>query len=323
MINLSTSILSFVLFAACNTNDSKPTLPSKMDVIKVNTVENATTEPAETKVAPPVPVQSKETEVPKKVVRTTVVKKIEIPVVETPIPAVVVSETVEVTEVENTVSIPKVDFSKVYGSILSMYVSSSGKVNYKGLKGATELVGQAIEHFQSNTPKDSWSKNEELAYWINAYNLFTLKLVIDNYPVKSIKDIAGGKPWDKKFIQLDGKNLSLNDIENGIIRKKFNEPRIHFAVNCASISCPKLANKEYTKDNLNTLLTVQTKAYLADKKENTITESSLKISNIFNWYKDDFNAAGGVNAFISKYSGVDIKEKATVTYQDYNWSLNE
>ena len=115
----------------------------------------------------------------------------------------------------------------------------------------------------------------------------------------------------------------MNDIENNIIRKQFKEPRIHFAVNCASVSCPKLINKEYTKDNLNTLLTQQTKAYLADKNENVLGEKAIVISNIFNWYKDDFAVAGGVIDFINKYSSANVQSNAKITFKEYNWNLNE
>lgn len=223
-------------------------------------------------------------------------------------------------KVQEPVVIPQIDFSGVYPKILSSYVSSSGKVNYAQIKVNAEMLGQAITHYQENTPKSGWSTNQKLAYWINAYNLFTIKLIIDNYPVKSIKDIAGGKPWDKKFIQLDGKLLSLNDIENGIIRKDFNEPRIHFAVNCASISCPKLLNQEYTASNLNTQLEKQAKRYINDKNENSYTANSARLSNIFDWYKGDFD--GGVIPFLNKYLETPLPENAKITYQEYNWNLN-
>jgi ribosomal protein S18 len=217
-------------------------------------------------------------------------------------------------------AMPKVDFSQVYPQILSSYVSSSGKVNYSEIKTNSQMLDQAINHYQENTPKSSWSSDQKLAYWINAYNLFTIKLIIDNYPISSIKNIANGKPWDKKFIQLDGKVLSLNDIENEIIRKQFNEPRIHFAVNCASISCPKLLNQQYTASNLNSQLEKQTKRYIKDKNENTFTSNSASISNIFDWYKLDFN--GGVIPFLNKYLDNPLAGNAKITYQDYNWNLN-
>ena len=214
----------------------------------------------------------------------------------------------------------KVDFSQVYGQILSNFVSSSGNVNYSAIKTNRQMLSQATQHFEENLPEASWSKNEKLAYWINAYNLYTIELVVDNYPVKSIKDIAGGKPWDKKFIKLDGKTLSLNDIENGIIRKDFNEPRIHFAVNCASISCPKLLNNAYTSGNLNSLLESQTKRFINDNSMNSITASKAEISNIFDWYKVDF---GNIITFLNKYVDTEIESSVKISYKEYNWNLNK
>ncbi len=214
----------------------------------------------------------------------------------------------------------QIDFSHVYGDILKNFVSSAGNVDYKSIKTTREMLRQATMHFEENPPQSSWSKNEKLAYWINAYNLYTIELIVDNYPVKSIKDIAGGKPWDKKFIQLDGRTLSLNDIENGIIRKDFDEPRIHFAVNCASISCPKLLNKPYTAANLNAQLEAQTKRFINDRAMNTLSENSIEISNIFDWYRSDF---GNVISFLNKYSEIKISPNAKISYKDYNWNLNK
>ncbi len=218
------------------------------------------------------------------------------------------------------VEMAKPDFSTAFNSLLKSYVSSSGKVNYSGVKSNKELLTQATQYFEENPPQSSWSKNQKLAYWINAYNLYTIELIVDNYPVKSIKNIAGGKPWDKKFIKLAGRNLSLNDIENGIIRKDFNEPRIHFAVNCASISCPKLLNKAYTASNLNSLLESQTKRFINDNSMNSITATNPQISNIFDWYKVDF---GNVISFLNKYSNTQIESSAKISYKDYNWNLNK
>ncbi|MFA7273380.1 MAG: DUF547 domain-containing protein [Crocinitomicaceae bacterium] len=212
------------------------------------------------------------------------------------------------------------DHSGAYAELLSKYVSSAGKVNYAGIKKNAAKLDQAIAYFKDNTPQGDWSNSKKLAYWINAYNLFTIKLIIDNYPVTSIKNIAGGKPWDKKFIQLDGKTMSLNDIENGIIRKQFNEPRIHFAVNCASISCPKLANEEYTSSNLNTLLDKQAKRYINDVNENSFSGKTVQISSIFDWYQGDFT--GGIIPFLNKFSNSKIPSDAKITYKEYNWNLN-
>ena len=177
-----------------------------------------------------------------------------------------------------------IDHSK-WNSLLQSFVSDNGNVDYFAFKNNEERLEDYLEYLSENQPKKSSAKNEKLAYWINAYNAFTVKLIIDNYPIKSIKDI--GKPWDKKFITIDGKNLSLNHIEHEILRK-MNEPRIHFAIVCASFSCPKLDNQAFTADKLEAQLTRVTKAFLADKNRNEISEKSIKISKIFDWFSKDF-----------------------------------
>lgn len=218
---------------------------------------------------------------------------------------------------------PMADNANAYADILSNYVSADGKVNYKSLMMKKDWIDQAITYCKRNAPTSSWSKNKTMAYWINTYNLFTLKLIVDNYPVKSILEISNGKPWDNKFIEIAGKKLSLNDIENNILRKDFSDPRIHFAINCASISCPKLLNKPYTESNLNALLDAQAKRYLLDTKQNYISKDKLEIAEIFNWFKDDFKVVGGVVAFIEKQTGKTISDKASISYKTYNWNLNE
>ncbi|WP_081483224.1 DUF547 domain-containing protein, partial [Aquimarina agarilytica] len=205
----------------------------------------------------------------------------------------------------------------LFDAFLNKYVSSTGNVNYKMMKSHQIELESYINSLQNKTLKTTWTTNQKLAYWINAYNAFTLKLILDHYPVNSITAIAGGKPWDKKWIALNGKMYSLNQIENDIIRPQFKEPRIHFAVNCAAKSCPKLGNFAYTASNLNAKLTSQTKAFI-NSNLNQISATHLKISKIFEWYKSDF---GDLVPFIKKYSTVVINDNATVEYNEYDWSL--
>ncbi len=210
-----------------------------------------------------------------------------------------------------------------WSAFLSQHVSSSGKVNYAKIKTNMKQLNAVIERFQKNLPSTSWSPKQRLAYWINAYNLFTLKLVADNYPISSITKISA-KPWDKKFISLGEKTLSLNDIEHKKIRAKHNEPRIHFALNCASESCPILYNKAYTAKNLSYQLTKQTKRFLADKSKNDFSDpNNIKISSIFDWYKEDFiKKEGSVIAFINKYR-TDQLTNPKISYLEYLWGLND
>ncbi len=207
---------------------------------------------------------------------------------------------------------------KLFDAFLHKYVSLTGDVNYKMMKSHQIELESYINLLQNNPLKNNWTRNQKLAYWINTYNAFTLKLILDNYPVSSITDIAGGKPWDKKWIPLGGKVYSLNQIENDIIRPQFKEPRIHFAVNCAAKSCPKLGNFAYTAGNLNAKLTSQTKAFV-NSSENEMSSNNIKISKIFEWYKSDF---GVLNTFLNKYSTTKINTDATVEYNEYDWSLN-
>lgn len=216
-----------------------------------------------------------------------------------------------------------VDFHEYesFNAFLKQNVSSSGKVNYNSAKAQRAALDQIIEEFQSNLPEDSWSKNQKLAYWINAYNLFTIKFVSMNYPVSSIKDITA-KPWDKVFITLGAKNLSLNDIEHKEIRAKFNEPRIHFALNCASESCPILLNRAYKAKILNSQLTQSTKKFLQDTSKNDFSDpNAIKISQLFDWYKTDFAKDGNVLTFINKYLDTPL-DKPSIAYLDYSWKLN-
>ncbi len=205
-----------------------------------------------------------------------------------------------------------------FNTLLSKFVSASGDVNYSGLKASNRALNAYCSSLSSNPPQDSWSRNEQLAYWLNAYNAFTLKLITENFPLNSITDLNGGKPWDKKWIEIGNQTLSLNGIENDIIRPRYNDGRIHFAVNCAAKSCPPLANYAFTAGNVNSKLEALTKSFV-NSSANEISSGSINISKIFDWYKADF---GNLVTFLNKYSNTKIDAGATVNYMDYDWSLN-
>ncbi len=209
-------------------------------------------------------------------------------------------------------------------TFLKKYVSAGGKVNYASIKNNKSELDAIIKEFEANSPGASWSSAQKLTFWINVYNIYTIKLVTDNYPTSSITNINGGKPWDKKFIKLGGKTYTLNNVENDVIRKQFNEPRIHFALNCASASCPVLLNAAYTPSNVYSKLTSQTKRFLNDTGKNKFEKKSAQISKIFEWYKEDFTKGGStVIDFINKYRTDQLDEKkVNVSYLEYSWSLN-
>ncbi|MEM7656274.1 MAG: DUF547 domain-containing protein [Bacteroidota bacterium] len=209
----------------------------------------------------------------------------------------------------------------IWNALLGMYVSESGAVNYKGFKQSTKRLEVYLDQLAQNVPQTSWSQEEQLAYWINAYNAFTVQLIVENYPISSITKL--NKPWDTAFITLGGKTYSLNDIEHKVIREQFEEPRIHFAVNCASESCPPLLNEAYTAGKLEQQLTKQTKAFLNNSKYNVLSGSSAQLSQLFDWYKGDFTKQGSVVAFINQYAAKPLSSGAKISYKEYDWNLNE
>ncbi len=208
----------------------------------------------------------------------------------------------------------------VFTDFLQKQVSTEGEVNYKNIKANDDELHAYLNQFIAISPKDSWTKKEKLAYWINAYNAFTIKLIIDNYPLESIKDIKN--PWDKEFIPINGKMLSLNHIEHEILRK-MNEPRIHFAIVCASASCPKLQNKAFIAEKLDSQLTAVTKGFLSDSSKNNIQKDVIEISKIFKWFSKDFKENGTLIDFLNTYSDVKISSEAKINYMDYSWELND
>ena len=209
---------------------------------------------------------------------------------------------------------------QIFNDLLKKHVTKDGVVNYKGFKANRTELQKYINSLGENMPTDTWSKEEKLAYWINAYNALTVDLILRNYPLKSIKDIK--KPWNQRLWKLGDKWYNLDEIEHKILRK-MNEPRIHFAINCASFSCPPLLNEAFVSEKLEQQLTQVTKLFLADTKQNTITENQLEISKIFKWFAKDFKQNGSLIDFLNRYSNVKINIKAKKKYKDYNWDLNE
>jgi len=218
-----------------------------------------------------------------------------------------------------------------WSCLLSKYVDDDGMVNYKGfLKDSIDL-NLYLNLLQTNPPDEqTWSKNEQIAYWINTYNAFTIKLILDHYPLKSIKDIGSviqipfvNSPWDIRFIEINGEKIDLNTIEHGILRKKFDEPRIHFAINCASFSCPKLRTEAYAADQLERQLQEQAINFINDPERNLIKIHEISVSKIFSWFKGDFTKDGSLIDFLNLYSIEPIEGNASISYLDYNWLLNE
>lgn len=235
-----------------------------------------------------------------------------------------------------------------WSSLLKQHVKPinnghSTAVDYAGFKKQeTQLTAYLDKLSQiSQSEFDDWAKEKQLAFLINTYNAWTVELILTKYPdLESIKDLGTlfKSPWDKEFIPLLGNTVSLNNIEHGLIRgsDRYNDPRIHFAVNCASIGCPALLEEAYTSEQLEQQLTAQTQRFLTDKSRNYFQNNTIYLSSIFKWYGEDFEkgfrGTNSVQAFIASYADVLKLDKTQqvelgkqnfkIKYLDYNWNLN-
>jgi hypothetical protein len=227
----------------------------------------------------------------------------------------------------------------LFTDILNKHVKN-GLVNYKELKKGKRLDVYLTQ--LTNTVPENLGRNEKLAFWINAYNAFTLQVIIENYPIESINELhTGGKiighilgktVWDKKFITINNKKYSLNDIEHKILRK-MDEPRIHFAIVCASISCPSLLNEAFEPVKITTQLQSQAIEFINDNNRNSFDLKNRKafLSKIFDWFDEDFGNSEKevlkyVSQFISENISKDIKNNLSeweTFYNDYDWNLNK
>ncbi len=217
---------------------------------------------------------------------------------------------------------------QIWNTLLKQHVSTSGNVNYKGFIEDSLQLNQYLQLLSNRPPNENWNSNEQLAYWINVYNAFTVQLIVQHYPVQSIKNIAGdipmiNSPWDIKFFTIGGNEFDLNTVEHEILRKKFNEPRIHFAINCASVSCPKLLNEAYLAEKLEQQLNDQAMDFVNDLEKNNFSEIPVKVSKIFSWFEKDFTKKTTLIAYLNQFLDKKIAEDIEVQYMDYNWNLNE
>ena len=248
----------------------------------------------------------------------------------------------------------KADFDHTHNLLtqtLSEYVND-GKVNYKELKIQTKLFHQYIGQLEAVNRSEfsSWNQSQMLAYWINAYNAFTIELILKHYPIKkgkslkarlypdnSIRQIPG--VWDEIKVMAGGRPITLNDIEHEVLRKEFRNPRIHFAIVCASVGCPELWNHAYEAENIDAQLEQAAKRFIRDRQKVWIdlTDDTLYLSKIFQWFHKDFSKIKGVTKY-GKFNGVVAlcyqyfpkavhqqlqATKLDIKWLDYDWSLNE
>lgn len=237
----------------------------------------------------------------------------------------------------------------VWDDLLSKHVrvidgGKSTQVDYAGFKADHELLAfylDSLSMVEKNT-FSQWPKPEQLAFLINAYNAWTVQLILTAYPdLNSIKDLGGflQSPWEKAFIPLLGKTVTLDHIEHELIRGSgdFNEPRVHFAVNCASVGCPALRNEAYVAERLEQQLEAQTALFLADRSRNYLDNDKLYVSPIFKWYREDFDrpwrSSNSLASFLALFSdaleldnarqAALLAGKIKIRFTDYDWTLND
>jgi hypothetical protein len=239
---------------------------------------------------------------------------------------------------------------QAYAKILHDYVHNA-RVDYSALKRSRVALDAVVAAFAEPTADQerAWTRDQRLAFWINAYNLFTLRAIVDHYPIRSalftlqprnsIRQIDG--VWTTLTWRAAGRTVTLDDIEHRILRPEFKEPRVHFAINCASVGCPPLAAEPYRAAALDAQLDESARRYLSSERGLTIDGDTLHVTKIMEWYGEDFvarfapDAAGqpdrierAIRGVVSRFgppAAADLAGKSTsrIKFLDYDWSLND
>jgi len=217
-----------------------------------------------------------------------------------------------------------------FNLFLKKYVVKENGINlvkYAAVTDADKALLKGYVDSLSKSGAPNGSREEIMAYWFNLYNAETVNLILDNYPVTSIKKI--GRPWTKKRLTVAGKSMSLNNIEHDTVRAKYPDPRVHYAFNCASIGCPNLKPSAWEAETLEADLDQASRDYVASPRGVSISNNGrVTISKIYKWYKEDFgNNDAGILNHVQKYADPDkraaLKARGKIDKSDYDWSLNE
>ena len=224
----------------------------------------------------------------------------------------------------------------IWDQIVKRYVFNSAdginRVNYENLKKTGSKSLKAYLKILARTPVSKYNRDEQFAYWVNLYNALTLKVIVDAYPVTSIKSIGGvfgfGGPWKAKRFTVEGQEISLDDIEHNILRANWREPRIHYAVNCASIGCPNLQREAFTRENTQRLLNKGAVEYINSTRGADVRNGRLQVSSIYVWFKADFGGSDqGVVQHMRTYAQPQLQQAlsqvSSISSNDYDWNLND
>ena len=220
--------------------------------------------------------------------------------------------------------------------ILQRYITQDGDLNrfdYAALAASSsdmKALAAYIDDLAGQTPS-TMSRNEALAYWANLYNALTVQVVAENWPVKSIKEIKSGRftagPWKRDLVTVEGRTMSLDDIEHGTMRKQYDEPRIHYMVNCASIGCPNLKASAWDAETLEQDMDAGARAFVNSPRGASVSGGKLTVSSIYDWFSEDFgDNDAGVIAHLKRYANADLKAQldgiTKVSKDQYDWGVN-
>ena len=220
-----------------------------------------------------------------------------------------------------------------WNSLLYKYVSPTGRVNYRGFIADRARLESYLQLIRKTSPdaQATWTSNDKEAFWINVYNAATVQTIAQYYPIASMQDIrirsflgAAKSPWEKSLVNVGGRSYSLNAIEKEVLRQRFKDPRVHFALVCASMSCPSLLGEAYDGSRLKKQLDGQATRFINDQTKNEISPNKVRLSNVFDWYATDFGSSDqGVIEYLNRYSQVHIAPGTKLDFLPYNWALNE
>lgn len=224
------------------------------------------------------------------------------------------------------------DLHAPWQALLSAHVRD-GQVDYQGFKRDQPALDRYLAELDATRP-GQLAKDQQLAYYINGYNAYTVLLILEHFrdgrPVRSIKDIGGlfSSPWSIRFVRLGGELLTLDMVEHEILRPRFGDPRIHFAINCASLGCPPLRDEAYRGDRIDRQLDDSTTRFINDPQFTYVKDNTLYLSKIFDWFGDDFVA--GAVPFVRRYADQPLAGRLEAAgsglrlkYLPYDWSLND
>ena len=215
---------------------------------------------------------------------------------------------------------------KLWQELLSRHYDPAKGMNYKALKADKPALDR-LRNQMAAVDVASLSRPEQLAYWINLYNINVVGVVVDNYPVESIRDISTDpivrlNVFKKPYVRTRSGEMSLDDIEHKKIREGFKDPRIHFAINCAAESCPPIRPEPYVGARIDQQLDDQARRFLNATVR--VEGDTVRVTKILDWFKDDFEQwGGGTIPFLKKYLSMKIGPKARIEYDDYSWKLND